>query len=126
MIMSMKSVEGSATYDQILEVCINTGIDLPKTDSWYTLLRPFQGLPGSILQAKYYEQRKDFLYHSGICEYAYIINLDMMEVELYRGNQKIKHDEGRYSIGKGQKPDKTGYYPVALIERVDICSSLKL
>ena len=123
--LSMKSVGGIATDDQVLEVCLNTGIDLPQSNSWYSLLRPFQGSPGQILQAKFYEQYKDFLYHSKLCEYAYIINLDMGEIEVYHGKQSTKHDNGRYTLGKGQKPDKDGYYPVALYERVEVCSSLK-
>lgn len=114
--MAMKRVTASPTEDQILDVSIVLGIEPKAGLSWYQLLRPAQGNPWLTLDAKWYEDKKRFLYNSLFCEHACIINLDMMELEVYVGMQKVKHDKGRYSLKKGDGK----YFPVALDRRIDL------
>ena len=84
--------------------------------SWYSLLRDTQGNPDAVLRAGFYIPNERFLKDSLYCEYAYIINLDTMELEAYVGYQKEKHNRGRY----GRMRKTNGYYPVALISTIPI------
>ena len=53
----------------------------------------------------------NFIKKSLFCEYAYIINLNDMTLEFYRGNQKVPQIGNRF----GHVPDKDGYYPCRLV-----------
>lgn len=64
----------------------------------------------------------DFLSNSLFCEWAYVVNLDELTFEVYRGFQKQEHDKGRYAK-MDRDPDEVArqrsrgfeYWPVALI-----------
>ena len=55
----------------------------------------------------------DFLKDSLFCEWAYIINLDLMQLEIYSGFNKEAQDGNPLEIE--QKPDENGYYPVRFL-----------
>lgn len=120
-----KTTPDLPTSEQIHEVLPNVSrpnIPGGKRDiTWFDLLGCTQGKPGSILTARYYIDRKDFLKQSQFCGWAYVINFDVMKLEVYAGNQRHPHQEGRYAIGRaGKKPNMNGFYPVALVARFDL------
>ena len=121
-VMDMKKAKSqSPTDDELLDLCIRLGKEYPSTSlKWYNLLRDTQGDPSSIIEAKYYIDYKEFLMESLFCEWAYIINLDNMELEIYEGYQKIKHARGRYTVGRGRVPGGNGFFPVALVGEFDL------
>ena len=92
----MKRVTTSPTDDQILQYCINTGVDIPDVDTlmtWYQIMRPSQGLPSKLLLGRFYMNYSDFMKTSTHCKFAYIINLDRLELEVYKkgeGNCRYK------------------------------------
>ena len=82
--LAMKRVTGEPTDDQILEYCINTGIDIPTVSpDWYEIMRPNQGDLSRILAGKFYKDYLPFMLKSMLCKFAIIINLDRMELEIY-------------------------------------------
>lgn len=121
-VLAMKKVVNSHPLDdELLDVCLRLGTELPDNQlKWYNLLRNTQGDIDSILKAKYYIDYKEFLMESLFCEWAYIINFDNMELEVYKGMQKVKHDKGRYTVGRGRFPGGNGYFPVALVGKFDL------
>lgn len=52
-----------------------------------------------------------FIKDSLFCEYAYIINLDTMKLEFYKGFQKKEQNGNRF----GTEPNEDGYYPCRLV-----------
>lgn len=56
----------------------------------------------------------DFIKDSLFCEWAYIINLDSNNLEIYRGFQKTS-DDNRYKI---DTPSSGGYYHCKLIKTI--------
>ena len=89
-------------------------IDIEATDTWYDLLNSIQGdLTPYIKGLRYMTDAEDFIKNSIMCEYAYIINLDMNCFEVYRGFQ-TKPQDNRYLT---QKPidDKYQFYNCRLI-----------
>jgi len=81
-------------------------------DEWYVLLRNIQGdLNPYKKDLVYMIDSQDFLTDSLFCEWAYIINLDINELEIYKGFNKIKTNQAkRYKISK---PDDQGYYSIS-------------
>jgi hypothetical protein len=60
--------------------------------------------------------QSDFALDSLFCEWAYVLDLDKGELEVYEGFQKTPPTEGRW-VGKmddDQKSNPDPYYPVAL------------
>ena len=93
--LAMKRVTGEPTDDQILEYCINTGVDIPAgSPDWYELMRPNQGDLSRILAGKFYKDYKEFMVGSLLCKFAIIINLDRLELEVY---DPLSLGDGRYS-----------------------------
>lgn len=94
--LAMKLVTGTPTDDQILQYCINTGVDIPDVDTlttWYQIMRPNQGNLSKVLLGKFYMSYKFFMVNSKLCKFAYIINLDRLELEVYKrgeGNCRYK------------------------------------
>ncbi len=83
-------------------------------DRWYCLLRNTQG--SLDLYHKNLEHMIDasvFLADSFYCRWAYIINLDEKNLEIYRGSNSDPNAAGRYA--KLQKEDSNGYHGVKLI-----------
>jgi hypothetical protein len=103
-------------YKHLADFRVSTG------DDWYSLLRNTQGDPAAILAAGVMADAHKFLNDSLFCEYAYIVNFDSRELEVYRGFQTTPANQyGRYAKPKkprNWKPKYEGesyYYPVGLI-----------
>jgi hypothetical protein len=85
--------------------------------NWYCLLRNAQN--GAILWGVLEDKighmidSFDFLKDSLFCEYAYIINLDDMTLDFYKGFQKYPTQTNL----PFEMVMDDGYYPVALIEQ---------
>lgn len=88
-------------------------------EKWYNLLRKLQN--GGYLDAIYNGEvvhmtdAYDFLLDSLFCTYAYIIDIDSMELKIYRGYQEQPNPDNEF----GQEPYKGNedfdYYPVDMI-----------
>lgn len=89
----------------------------PQEVSWYQALRGTQGNPQAILNARYYEDAKNFPQDSLFCEWGYLVDLDALTFEIYRGFQKEEHRLGRFAERDASALEHFGgpYYPVALI-----------
>ena len=103
-------------YVQEFEACNNvvisaTSVSNQTLEDVYCLLRETQG-NFSLLDKgfKYMIDRKDFLYSSLFCEYAYIANLDTGIFEYYEGFSE-ESGKGRYNTPESLYD---GYYGVAL------------
>lgn len=69
--------------------------------------------PGIVL-----ENNIDFAQDSLFCEYAYVVDLDAMRLEVFTGFNKAPVEPGaRFSGG----PDEGGYYPVRLLAAFALC-----
>lgn len=65
---------------------------------------------------KEFTDDSEFLYDSLFCEWAYIVNLDTKELEIYKGFNKLPDGEGRYA----QMKHRTGYYGVTLFKTIPL------
>jgi hypothetical protein len=92
------------------------GVSTQKRSEWYVLLRELQGDLKGTLQAGVMIDSHEFLQDSLFCEYAYIVNLDDMAFECYRGFQREPHTKGRYAALTGRDE----YKPVALVGSFDL------
>lgn len=81
---------------------INLGVSEQSEDDWYCLTREAQGNLSLQLELGFGRLGNDFPLDSLFCEYAYIINLDTMELEFYEGFNQDRNAEGRYA--KGEEP----------------------
>lgn len=97
----------------------DTDVATQSLTDWYCLLRKTQG------DLEYYRNGlrhmvdySTFMHDSLFCEWAYIINLDSQELEIYNGFNKNKKGKGRYA-SKYIAPDRPGqrveYYGVTLL-----------
>ena len=94
----------------------NVGEQSP--DDWYCLLQVQQGDLSKTLITGYMLAANDFIRDSLFCEWGYIVNLDEMRLEVYRGFQTKAHDRGRYARiepSADQKHRRSPYWPCALI-----------
>jgi len=67
-------------------------------DDWYCLLRNSQGDLSIYAKGfKYMIDSHKFLEDSLFCEWAYIINLDTAQLEIYQGFNKDQNARGRYA-----------------------------
>jgi len=85
---------------------------------WYCLLRHAQNgvMLWDVLSGKmgHINDGFDFMKDSLFCEYAYIINLDDMTLDFYKGFQKYPTQT---NLPFEMVPLGSGYYPVALVEQ---------
>lgn len=72
------------------------------TNDWYCLVRQTQGMPKLILDCGYILDSASFMHESLFCEFGYIINLDDLVLEFYKGFQQSV-GVGRYAQGKTGK-----------------------
>lgn len=88
-----------------------------KTD-WYCLLRQTQGTLKPYLQneLKYMIDSHNFILDSLFCEWGYIVNLDTLKFEIWKGFQEKKQKDNRY----GTEKNKEGYYPCKLLKEYDL------
>lgn len=114
-VRAMKKTSSKDVNGEKERLCNSLGLVGGERD-WYWILRDTQGDLDKILEAKYYEDYSRFILDSLFCEYAYIINLDLMELEVYEGFQREPHDKGRYD----GRISTSGYYPVALVGKFDL------
>ena len=92
-------------------------------DDWYCLLRNTQGLLSVYKNGvEHMIDSHTFLKDSLFCEWAYIINVDTMELEVYKGFNQNRSALGRYA---DTKPDNE-YYGVELIDTVPLDKIRKL
>jgi len=87
-------------------------------DDWYCLLRNTQGEPELTLRVGMYIPSNDFVDDSLFCEYAYILNFDTQELEIYEGFNNDPDADGRYVKRKEPRllyDGETKYYGVKLI-----------
>ena len=69
----------------------------------------------TVTGLKYMVDSHYFMKESLFCEWAYVLNTDKNELEIYRGFNKKKNGKGRYAKGKA---DDGGYYGVTLLETI--------
>lgn len=84
---------------------VSTGSD------WYSLLRSLQGDLDATLEAGIMITENTFVHNSLFCEWAYIINVDTLELEVYEGFNKDPKADGRYA----QFGDRDEYAGVRLL-----------
>lgn len=79
----------------------------------HQLYRPLQGTLKPYLEGRlmFMPNASDFVYDSRHCEWAYIVNLDTEQFEVWKGNQLKQDFENHY----GQEPDRMGYYPCSML-----------
>ncbi|WP_146615539.1 hypothetical protein [Nonomuraea aridisoli] len=78
---------------------------------WWELLWQTQGDVEKMLQAGVIVDASDFPVNSSHCEWGYVIDLDVMVFEVYRGQQLQPHNRGRF-VTRQSLP---GQWPVALL-----------
>jgi hypothetical protein len=116
------------TEEQI-ELCAeftDLGVGDQSTSDWYCLLRGAQGSLAPYLTGKlpFMSDNHTFLLASVFCEYAYIVNLDDMTLEFYKGFNKDNKLAGRYASkskakGQGRLPTEE-YFGVVLMEAMPL------
>lgn len=85
--------------------------------NWYEILGSHYGDLNLYSEGlTYMINHNDFVKDSLFCEWAYIINLDSNELEIYVGFQK-EPDNNRYIV---DAPTKSGYYNCKLIESIPL------
>lgn len=84
-------------------------------NDFYCLTRGAQGDLALQLALGFGELNNNFPRDALFCEYAYIINLDTMELEFYEGFNKDRNAEGRYARGDDEEFERHGYAGVRLV-----------
>lgn len=122
--LKMIDADSKPTKKEI-EMYTNSGfldesVGKPGEMDWYKLLRNTQNgvwmddvYEGTQLHA---EDCKGLIKNSLFCEFGYIINLDTMQLEIYRGFQKKAQKGNRY----GTIANDDGYYPCKLVDKYDL------
>lgn len=103
------------TVEQVLDCqkYINLSVSTQSVTDMYCLLRETQGYlePYRDTNLKWMINSNNFIKDSLFCEYAYIINLDTNQLEIYTGFNKVKTNN-RYNT----KPID-GYYQCRIIKK---------
>jgi hypothetical protein len=114
-----------------IEACkpwTDLGVGDQSTSDWYCLLRNAQGSLTAYLAIGVISNNQGFLLDSLFCEYAYIVNLDDMMLEFYRGFNTDPKAAGRYASqqvppckdrGEGTF-EPSEYYGVVLIDTIPL------
>lgn len=108
----------SAADVEALRPWTDLGVSRGSTDDWYCLTRQSHGDPAAILQCGYLLDAHEFAQDSLFCEWGYLIDLDAMAFEVYKGFQKQSHNSGRFAHREGEGE----YYPVALLVSYPLAS----
>lgn len=93
---------------------VNLGVSKENDNDWYCLTREAQGNVNLTLDLGFGVTSNSFLRDSLFCEYAYIINLDTMELEFYEGFNSNRLADGRYANVSLEEWSKHGYAGVKL------------
>ena len=113
--------------DEQIEICAeftDLGVSDQSTSDWYCLLRNAQGSLAPYLTGKlpFMSDNHTFLLDSVFCEYAYIVNLDDMTLEFYKGFNQDSTAAGRYA--PQNHPQRNGepseYFGVVLLEAMPL------
>lgn len=94
--------------------------------NFYDLYQPLQGTLQPYLDGKliFAPDASNFIYDSSHCDWAYIVNLDSDELEVWKGGQlDPDHEDNRWAEEKnryGKEPGRMGYYPCAMVRRYDL------
>jgi hypothetical protein len=120
-----ESIPPTAEDIKALEPWTDLGVSTGKTSDWYCLTRNMQGDLAETLESGYIKLDNKFIQNSLFCEWAYLINLDSGELEVYEGFQRKYHRKGRYARRKvrGWKPeypDQEYFYPCALVATIQL------
>jgi hypothetical protein len=95
----------------------NLNVSNQSSEDWYCLLRELQGgayLPAIMSGAlEHMVDGSNFVSDSLFCEYAYVIDLDKMVIEFYKGGQHKKQKGNRF----GEKQSE-GYFPVGKVGEI--------
>lgn len=94
---------------------VNLSVSEQSEDDFYCLTREAQGNISLQLALGFGELNNEFLFDSLFCEYAYIINLDTMELEFYEGFNQDRNADGRYANGTNDESEGSGYVGVKLV-----------
>lgn len=94
---------------------IDLRVSKQSDDDFYCLTRLAQGDLSLQLELGFGKLNNEFPLDSLFCEYAYIINLDTMELEFYEGFNKNREAEGRYARGDDEEFERSGYAGVVLV-----------
>lgn len=95
------------------------GVSTGKHEEWYCLLRKTQGdLFPYNNSLKHMIDSQQFLLDSLFCEWAYIINLDFEQFEVYRGFNEDPSAPGRYA-GLSVK-DNDDLFGVSLLHKLKL------
>ena len=97
----------------------------PPTD-YHDLYQPLQGTLQPYLDGRlsFMPDASDFIRDSQHCDWAYIVNLDSEQFEVWKGNQLEPDSEDNRLIEEpnryGQEPDRMGYYPCAMVKNYSL------
>jgi len=99
--IELVSHDDTPTLEQKLDCTLaeitDTNVGGQSEEDWYCLLRGAQGDLDKHADVGYMIDSREFLYDSLFCEWAYILNMDTNELEIYIGYQKEKDKvKGRY------------------------------
>ena len=93
---------------------------------YHDLYQPLQGTLQPYLDGRlsFMPDASDFIRDSKHCEWAYIVNLDSEQFEVWKGNQlepdsednRLVEEPNRY----GQEADRMGYYPCAMVKNYSL------
>jgi len=111
--MRLVTGDGKTSTDEQVKLAkyADTTVSTGKLTEWYVLLRKMQGDLTANLREGVMIDDNGFIQDSLFCEYAYILNLDSEELEIYDGFQKERPAESRYA---GDAPDN-GYWGCKLV-----------
>lgn len=97
----------------------NNNVSTGSSEEWYALLRDLQGeayLPAIMSgEVEHMVDAKNFPQDSLFCEYAYVIDLDKMVLEFYKGFQTAPQKGNRFGT---KMRDRGEYYPVAKVGQI--------
>jgi len=85
------------------------------TSDWYCLTRKAQGDLLVPLETSYIKLDNEFIKDSLFCEWAYIVNLDTLKLEVWEGFQKRTSKANRYGTAV-----RNGYGPCRLKYEFDL------
>lgn len=98
---------------------VDTGVSTGNLSDWYCLTRKAQGDIRLCLELGFGDLNNAFAKDSLFCEFAYIINLDTMELEFYKGFNENPNADGRYARltddDAREAASGTKYYGIKLV-----------
>jgi hypothetical protein len=113
----------TAEQKKRLSAFSNTGVSEQTADDPYCLVRNLQGKLLDTIRTGVILDAMDFVKQSLFCEWGYIVNLDEMKLEIYKGIQQKPHGKGRYADAPpSRSATGTDFYACALINEFQLDS----